>query len=160
MASKRKKRKYGIIRFLIGSFYGLAMLALFLGMGLGGYLVFRAQALIDGVLVGGPLSGLLYQYNSSQLYLGAAAVASIGLVGFLVFGSVGQILAMHRDRAMNASLQVQLLEDILELNEEVAKVAHKGRVDLCDGCGRLGSLQQIESSQWICRECRRQLRAS
>ncbi|HOW73720.1 MAG TPA: hypothetical protein PKY77_24225 [Phycisphaerae bacterium] len=159
MASKRKKRKYSIIRFLIGSFYTLAVVVLITGAGLGAYLVLRARALIDGVLVGGPLSGLLHQYNSNQLYLGAAAVASIGLVGCLVFGSVGQILAMHRDRAMNASLQVQLLEDILELNEEVAKASHKGRVDLCDGCGRLGSLQQIESSQWICRECRRQLRA-
>jgi hypothetical protein len=68
---------------------------------------------------------------------------------------------MQRDQAIGASLQVQLLEDILELNEEAARSSqvHSSRVELCEGCGRLGSLQQIESGQWICRDCRRQLRS-
>jgi hypothetical protein len=79
------------------------------------------------------------------------------MIGFLVFGSFGQLLAMQRDRSICASVQVILLEDILELNEEAA---HGTRVELCEGCGRLGSLHRIESGQWICRDCRRQLRSA
>ena len=155
-----RKRDYNIIRFLIGSFHTLAIAMLAGGIALAGYLGFRAEALRDGLIIGGPLSDVLHPYNSSELYLAAAATASVGLVGLLVFGSMGQILAMNRDRALATSLQVQLLEDILELNEEAAKSTHDGRVDLCEGCGRLGSLHRIESGQWVCRECRRQLRAS
>lgn len=154
-----RKRNYPIIRFLIRTFYALAILLLVLGVGLAVYLWLRAEALREGVLLGGPLSDVLHKYSSSGLYLGASIVASVGLVGFLLFGAVGQMMAMNRDRAIAAALQVQLLEDILELNEEAAKSSHRGRVDLCEGCGRLGALQSIESGQWVCRECRRQLRA-
>ena len=86
-------------------------------------------------------------------------VAMVGLVGFLVFGAIGQILAMNRDRALDTSLQVMLLEDILELNEEVVRSSRDVRVDLCEGCGRLGSLHKIESGQWVCRECRREFQS-
>lgn len=153
-----RKRDYAIIRFLIGSFYTLAIVLLIGGVGLAIYLGVRAEALRDGLLISGPMDGMLNTYTSSELYLTAAVVAGTGLVGFLIFGAVGQILAMHRDRALDTSLQVQLLEDILELNEQVAKSTQDVHVDLCEGCGRLGALQSIESGQWICRECRRQLR--
>jgi len=155
-----RKRDYPIIRFLVGSFYALAGVMLVGGSVLAGYLWLRAEALRDGVIFGGPLSDALSAYNSSELCLGAAAMAVGGLVGFLLFGAIGQVLAMQRDRAIHASLQVQLLEDILELNEEASRSAHPTRVELCDGCGRLGSLHQIDSGQWVCRECRRQLRSA
>ncbi len=154
-----RKRDYNIIRFLIGSFYTLAIAMLVGCVALAVYLGFRAEALRDGLFIGGPLSDVLRSYSSSELYLAAAIIAAVGLVAFLIFGSMGQILAMTRDRALATSLQVQLLEDILELNEETAKSTHDGRVDLCEGCGRLGSLHRIQSGQWVCRECRRQLRA-
>ncbi|HSW46721.1 MAG TPA: hypothetical protein VLM89_14255 [Phycisphaerae bacterium] len=153
-----RKRSYPIIRFLIRSFYGLGILMLLGGVGLAVYAWLRAEALRDGIILGGPLADVLHKNTSSELYLLAAALAAIGLVGFLLFGAVGQILAMHRDRAIDSALQVLLLEDILELNEEAAKSSHRGRVDLCDGCGRLGAIQAIESGQWVCRECRRQMR--
>jgi hypothetical protein len=158
MALMTRKRNYPIIRFLIRSFYGLAILMLLGGVGMAVYAWLRAEALRDGVMLGGPLSDVLHRYTSSELYLLSGALAAIGLVGFLLFGAVGQILAMHRDRAIDSALQVLLLEDILELNEEAAKSSHRGRVDLCAGCGRLAALQVIESGQWVCRECRRQLR--
>jgi len=153
-----RKRDYPIIRFLIRSFYALAILMLLGGVALAVYLWLRAEALRDGVILGGPLSDVLHKYTSSELCLVAAAVAAVGLVGFLLFGALGQMLAMNRDRAMDSALQVLLLEDILELNEEAAKSSYRGRVELCEGCGRLGALQMIESGQWVCRECRRQLR--
>ncbi len=154
-----RKREYPIIRFLIRSFYALAIAMLAGGAGLAVYLWLRAEALREGVLLGGPLPEMLDRFSSSDLYLTAIVVASVGLVGFLLLGAIGQILAMTRDGALAATLQVQLLEDILELNEEAAKSSHRGRVDLCEGCGRLGALQAIDSGQWVCRECRRQLRA-
>jgi hypothetical protein len=153
-----RKRNYPIIRFLIRAFYGLAILMLVSGVGMAIYLWLRAEALRDGVLLGGPLSDVLHKYSSSGLYLGDGIVASVGLMGFLLFGAIGQMLAMNRDRAMDSALQVLLLEDILELNEEASKSSYRGRVELCEGCGRLGALQMIESGQWVCRECRRQLR--
>ena len=152
------KRDYPIIRFLIRAFYGLGMLTLLGGVALGVHLWWRAEALRNGVIDTGALADLLHRYNASELMLAAAIVCSVGLVGFLVFGALGQILAMHRDRAINSTLQVLLLEDILELNEEAHKSPRGARVDLCEGCSRLGSLQQIESEQWVCRECRLQLR--
>lgn len=157
-----RKRDYPIIRFLISSFYGLAVIALLGGLTSAAYLWIRAEALRDGIILGGPLAGDLNSFRSSDLCLGALAAAGGGLVSFLVFGAVGQVLAMQRDRAMAASLQVQLLEDILELNEEAARASqmHDSRVELCEGCGRLGSLQRIESGQWVCRDCRRQLRSA
>lgn len=154
-----RKRDYPIIRFLIRSFYTLAIVTLVVGVSLGLYLWVRAEALRDGMIIGGPLSSTLHVYTSSELCLAAAMVAVVGLIGFLVFGSIGQILAMNRDRALDTALQVMLLEDILELNEEVARSSHDVRVDLCEGCGRLGSLHKIESGQWVCRECRRELQA-
>jgi len=157
-----RKRDYPIIRFLIGSFYALAGVILAGGLGLAAYLWLRAEAIRDGILIGGPLSEILHPFTPAELYLGAALAAGAGLIGFLLFGSMGQVLAMQRDRAIGSSLQIQLLEDILELNEHAAKVSeiHASRVEMCEGCGRLGSLQQIESGQWICRDCRRQLRSA
>lgn len=155
-----RKSDYPIIRFLIGSFYGLAFVMLAGGLVSGAYLWLRAEALRDGLIPGGPLAGALSAYDSGQLCLGAAAVIGGGLVSFLVFGAFGQILAMQRDRAISSGLQVQLLEDILELNEEVATRPDGARVELCEGCGRLGSLHRIESGQWVCRDCRRQLRSA
>lgn len=153
------KRGYPIIRFLIRSFYTLAIVTLVAGVALGAYLWLRAEALRDGLIIGGPLSNALHMYTSSELCLAAAMVAVVGLVGFLLFGTIGQILAMNRDRALATSLQVMLLEDILELNEEIARSSRDVRVDLCEGCGRLGALHNIESGQWVCRECRRELQA-
>ncbi len=155
-----RNRDYPIIRFLIGSSYVMAILMLLGGLAAGGYLWLRAEALRDGIIPGGPLAGALNAYDSGQLCLGAAAAAGGGLIGFLVLGAFAQILAIQRDRGINASLQVQLLEDILELNEEVATSSNASRVELCEGCGRLGSLHRIDSGQWICRECRRQLRSA
>jgi len=124
-----RKRDYPIIRFLISSFYALGAVSLLGGLSAAAYLWIRAEALRDGVLVGGPLAGALNAYNPAELCLGAAAAAGGGLVAFLVLGAAGQVLAMQRDRAINASLQVQLLEDILELNEEAARAseAHGSR---------------------------------
>jgi len=160
MATLARKREYPIIRFLIGSLYAIAVLLLIAGLASGGYLWLRAEALRDGLIPGGPLSNALSAYDSAQLCLAAAAAAGTGLLGFLVFGAFGQILAILRDQAINAALQVQLLEDILELNEHVAAAPASSRVELCEGCGRLGSLHRIDSGQWICRECRRQLRSA
>lgn len=155
--SMARKRDYPLIRFLIRSFYTLAIVSLVVGVSLGIYLWVRAEALRDGMIIGGPLSTALHTYTSSELCLAATMLAVIGLVGFLVFGAIGQMLAMNRDRALDTSLQVMLLEDILELNEEVARSSRDVRVDLCEGCGRLGSLHKIESGQWVCRECGREL---
>ena len=160
MDGMTRRRDYPIIRFLVGAFYGLAVLLLLGGLVSAAYLWLRAEALRDGVIFGGPLSDALNAYNSSELCLGAAAMAGGGLVSFLLFGALGQVLAMQRDRTIHASLQVQLLEDILELNEEAARSANPIRVELCEGCGRLGSLHRIDSGQWVCRECRRQLRSA
>jgi len=124
-----RRRDYPIIGFLIRTFHALGLVMLLAGVVLGTYLWLRAEALREGLVNEGPMSDLLHRYSSSELCLAAAVVASAGLVGFLVFGAVGQILAMHRDRAINSALQVLLLEDILELNEEAAKASH-GRVDL------------------------------
>ena len=154
------KRDYPIIRFLVGVSYAMAVLSLVGGLFCAAYLWLRAEALRDGVVFGGPLADALNSYDSSELCLGAAAVAGGGLCGFLLLGAVGQVLAMQRDRAIHAWAQVRLLEDILELNEEAARAAHPTRVELCEGCGRLGSLHQIESGQWVCRECRRELRSA
>jgi hypothetical protein len=151
-----RRRDYPIIRFLIGSFYGLAFLILLGSLFSAGYLWILADA-HRGDVVQIALSSRTY--DSSELCFGAAVIAGGGLVLFLLLGAAGQMLAMQRDRAINASLQVQLLEDILEQNEEA--VASQGsRVELCEGCGRLGSLHRIESGQWVCRDCRRQLRSA
>lgn len=157
--ARKRKRSYPIIRFLIGSFYALAGVVLVGGLALAIYLWIWAEAAREGVLFGGPLADMFRPLSPAELIVSAASSAGIALVGFLLFGSIAQVLAMQRDRAISSSLQVQLLEDILELNEEAAHTSqlHSSRVELCDGCGRLGSLQQIESGQWICRDCRRQL---
>ena len=155
-----RKRDYAIIRFLIASLYAMAVVILVVGLVSCGYLWLRAEALRDGIIPGGPFSSALNAYDSAQLCLGAAVAVGGGLIGFLLFGACGQILAIQRDQAINASLQVQLLEDILELNEEVATSNTGSRVELCEGCGRLGSLHRIESGQWVCRDCRRQLRSA
>lgn len=157
-----RKRDYPIIRFLIGSFYALAGLLLVGGLAAAVYLWICAEALRDGVFFGGPLAGALHPLSPAELYLSGAVAAAGGLVGFLFLGAIGQVLAMQRDRSLHNSLQTQLLEDILELNEEAARVSqmHASKVELCEGCGRLGSLQQIDSGQWICRDCRRQLRSA
>jgi hypothetical protein len=156
-----RKRSYPIIRFLIGSFYALAGSMLVGGLGLAIYLCIWAEAARQGVFFGGPLAGMFRPLRPAELYLAAAISAGVGLVGFLLFGAMAQVLAMQRDQAIGALRQVALLEDILELNEEAARSSqvHSSRVELCDGCGRLGSLQQIESGQWICRDCRKQLQA-
>ncbi len=151
-----RRRDYPIIRFLIGSFYGLAILILLGGLFSAAYLWILADA-HRGDVVRVPLSS--HVYDSAELCLGASVIAGAGLVLFLLLGAAGQMLAMQRDRAINASLQVQLLEDILELNEE-AVAAQGSRVELCEGCGRLGSLHRIDSGQWVCRDCRRQLRSA
>jgi hypothetical protein len=155
-----RKRDYPIIRLLIGSFYALAVLLLTGGVGSGVYLWLRAEAESSGDLRSWPVPGVLNTYSPGDLCLAAAVFAVAGMMGFLLFGSFGQLLAMQRDRSINASLQVQLLEDILEMNEEAALAAHGTRVELCEGCGRLGSLHRIESGQWVCRDCRRQLRSA
>jgi hypothetical protein len=157
-----RKRDYPIIRFLIGSFYALAGVMLVGGLCLAGYLWIFAEARRDQIFFGGPLSGILHPFSPAELYLAAAIAAASGLIGFLILGSIGQVLAMQRDQAIGTSLQTQLLEDILELNEEAARASQMRatRVELCEGCGRLGSLQQIDSGQWVCRDCRRQLRSA
>lgn len=155
-----RKRDYAIIRLLILSLYATAVLILVTGLAAGGYLWLRAEALRDGIVPVGPFASALNAFDATQLSLGAAVAAGGGLIGFLLFGACGQLLAIQRDQAINASLQVQLLEDILELNEEVAKSTTEARVELCEGCGRLGSLHRIESGQWVCRDCRRQLRTA
>jgi len=60
-----RKRDYPIIRFLIRSFYALAILMLLGGVALAVYLWLRAEALRDGVILGGPLSDVLHKYTSS-----------------------------------------------------------------------------------------------
>jgi hypothetical protein len=155
-----RKRDYAIIRFIIASFYAFAVMFLLCGLISAGYLWLRAEAMRDGILAPGPLAGALNTYDPSELCLGAAVLALSGLIGFLVLGAFGQTLAMQRDQAINASLQVPLLEDILEQNEEAALSTHGTRVELCEGCGRLGSLHRIDSGQWVCRDCRRQLRSA
>lgn len=155
-----RSRDYPIIRFLIGSLYAISIGSLLLGLGAGAYLWVWAEAWRNGVMPGGPLTETLNRFNSSQLGFAAAAVAGGGLVAFLVFGAFGQILAIQRDRAINAALQTQLLEDILELNEEITSTSRQSRVEICEGCGRLGSLHRIESGQWVCRVCRLQLRSA
>ncbi|GMV96143.1 MAG: hypothetical protein HRF43_17165 [Phycisphaerae bacterium] len=157
-----RKRDYPIVRFLIGCFYVLAGVALLSGFASGGYLWMRAENARAGSSFAGPLASALSPYSPAELRRGAVAAAGCGAIAFLLLGGLGQLLAMQRDQAMAGNLQTQLLEDILELNEEAARTSqvHSSQVDLCEGCGRLGSLQQIESGQWICRECRRQLRSA
>lgn len=138
----------------------LAILVLLASLLAAGYLWLRAEAQRDGYVLGGPLSDALSPYKSGDLLLGAVAVAGSGLFAFLLLGAIGQFLAMQRDRAINSANQVRLLEDILELNEELGMATKTKRVELCEGCGRLGSLHRIESGQWVCRECRRQLRST
>jgi hypothetical protein len=156
-----RSRDYPIVRFLIGSLYAIGILSLLSGLAGGAYLWVHGEALQTGVLAGGPFASALKPFKTSgQLYQAAAVVAGAGLVGFLLFGAFGQILAIQRDRAINASLQTQLLEDILELNEEITSASRQSRVEICEGCGRLGSLHRIESGQWVCRVCRLQLRTA
>jgi len=152
-----RSRDYPIVRFLIGSLYAIAILSLVSGLAGGAYLWFHGEALRTGIDLGGPFARF---QTSGQLYQAAAVVAAAGLGAFLVFGAFGQILAIQRDRAINASLQTQLLEDILELNEEITSASRQSRVEICEGCGRLGSLHRIESGQWVCRICRLQLRSA
>jgi len=153
-----RRHDYPIIRFLIGAFYALAAGAFVLALVVAGYLVVLGEALRNGLVIEGPVSQALNRYNSTQLFVAAGATAAAGLVLFLLLGTLGQLLAIQRDGAVNAARQVRLLEDILELNEEVARASSKKRVALCEGCHRLGALERIESGQWICRECRRQIR--
>lgn len=155
-----RKHDYPIIRFLIGLLHTAAVGGLVVGLASGAYLWLRAEALRDGLIPGGPFASLLNPYDSAQLCLAAAASASCGLLAFIVLGAMAQILCIQRDQAMNTTLQVQLLEDILELNEELATASSGTRVELCDGCGRLGSLHRIDSGQWVCRNCRRQMRSA
>ncbi len=156
-----RSRDYPIVRFLIGSLYAISIMSLLFGLASGAYLWVHAEALRSGVIAGGPLAGTLNQFTSSgQLYQAAAVLAGAGVIGCLLFGALGQILAIQRDRAINASLQTQLLEDILELNEEITLASRQSRVEICEGCGRLGSLHRIESGQWVCRVCRLQLRTA
>ena len=176
-----RKRDYPIIRLLVIVFHVVAALSLLLGLVCAGYLWLRAELLRDGIPVTGTWwvwGSVLSRYSSSELLLAGSVSAGIGLVLFLMIGAVGQFLAMQRDRAINSANQVRLLEDILELNEQLgaaplpttstdgspgapAVMATKTkRVELCEGCGRLGSLHRIDSGQWVCRECRRQLRSA
>jgi hypothetical protein len=157
-----RSRDYPIIRFLIGSLYTLAIFFLLSGLAGGAYLWVSAEAqrLPNSKPLNGPLGNTLYLAQPDRLCVGAAAMAGGGLVAFLVFGAFGQILAIQRDRAINAALQTQLLEDILELNEEITSASRQSRVEICEGCGRLGSLHRIESGQWVCRVCRLQLRTA
>lgn len=157
-----RKRDYPIVRFLIGCFYLLAGVALIGGLASAAYLWLRVESLREGIVLSGPLASALSPYTAAELSWGAVGAVACGVIAFLLLGGVGQLLAMQRDQARAGSLQIQLLEDILELNEEAARSSqmHSSQVDLCEGCGRLGSLQQIESGQWVCRECRRQLRSA
>ena len=155
-----RNRDYPIIRFLVGTLYAASVLTLFGGLAMGGYLWMRAEALSEGVMPGGPFAGTLGAFDPSELCLGAAVAAGGSLIAFLLLGALAQMLSMLRHRAIDSALQVQLLEDILELNEEVAKSSRPSKVELCDGCGRLGALHHIDSGQWVCRECRRQLRTA
>lgn len=155
-----RRRDYPIIRFLVAGLHALAILFLLVCLLGAGYLWLRAEAQRDGDVLGGPLADALSPYNSADLLLGAAVAAGLGLFAFLILGAVGQFLAMQRDRAINSANQVRLLEDILELNEELGMATKTKRVEFCEGCGRLGSLNRIDSGQWVCRECRRQLRST
>ena len=153
-----RSRDYPIIRLLIGALYGMAVLLLAAGVSTGAFLWLRAESISHGVVPRGPLAATLNMLTTDQLYLTAAVAAGGGVVVCVLLAALGQILAMQRDRAINGVLQAQLLEDILELNEQVASTESK--VELCEGCGRLACLQKIESGQWVCRECRRQLRTA
>jgi hypothetical protein len=158
MSSRPAHQNYPIIGLLIGTFYFLGVLVLMAGLGLAVFLLARGQ----GADV--PLSGAVVERLNvvapHQVKVAAGLAAGAGVVALLALGAVGQFLSMQRDRAINAGLQVQLLEDILELNEEVTAAAHGTRVEMCEGCGRLGSLHRIDSGQWMCRDCRRQLRSA
>ena len=61
------------------------------------------------------MPGVLNAYSPGELCLAGAVVAVCGLIGFLILGAFGQLLAMQRDRSISASRQVHLLEDILEI---------------------------------------------
>ena len=138
-----RKRDYPIIRFLVAIFHALAIIAVLLGLACAVYLWLRAELLRDGVPLRGPWADALNRYRSADLLLGAAASAGLGLLVFLVLGALGQFLAMQRDRAINSANQVRLLEDILELNEQIGTTSKTKRVELCEGCGRLGSLHRM-----------------
>lgn len=155
-----RRRDYPIIRFLVTGLHILAVVSLLVCVMAAGYLWLRAEAQRDGYVLGGPLADALSPYKSADLLAGAAVTAGVGLALFLFLGAAGQFLAMQRDRAINSANQVRLLEDILELNEELGITTKTKRVELCEGCGRLGSLHRIDSGQWVCRECRRQLRTT
>ena len=160
MEAMARTHDYPIIRFLIGAFYLSAGGMLAGGVAVGAYLWVRAEALRDGVIMGGPLSDGLIRYDAAALWLGASVAVAGGGVGFLLFGAIGQILSMQRDRAVHSARQIYLLEDILELNEDIANAPKVSRVDLCEGCRRLATLQRIDSGQWVCRECRQQIRTA
>ena len=152
-------RDYSIIRLLILALYGVAIVLLLGGVTLGALMWLRADALQAGQAPTGPLSSALDGLDSNQLIVAAAVTAAGGIVGFLLIGAFGQVLATLRDTARNAAVEVQLLQDILELNQRDPGAPRSTRVDLCQGCHRLAALQAIESGQWVCRECRRQMRS-
>ncbi len=155
-----RPRHYPFVRFVIGLCYGLAVAGLLAGLGGGGYLWYRAEAMTSGVVVGGPLYELIGTMPPAQLLLVAIGCAVGGLVAFLLFGTVAQMLSMQRDLSRHAAIHTQLLDSILDQSEEAQAAGKPNRVDLCEGCGRLGALHRIDSGQWVCRECRRQLRTA
>lgn len=160
MEPRVRPHRYAIIRLLTGTFYALGILVLLLGISAGVYLLARAASPQAAAELGGPVVSPLDNYAPGQLRLMAGGAVLLGFLGFLILGAVGQFLSMQRDRAISGALQVQLLEDILELNEEITTAASGTRVEMCEGCGRLGSLHRIDSGQWMCRDCRRQLRSA
>jgi hypothetical protein len=155
-----RDQDYPIIRFLAGAFYVLATAALLAGVGTGTFLWLRAEAIKDGIAPPGPLAETLRGYTSSEICLAAVIAVAGGVLCFLLLGSVGQLLAMQRDRAIHSAQQVQLLEDILELNEQSSGSLRNLRVELCDRCGRLASLHKTDDDQWVCRDCRREMRTA
>lgn len=155
-----RPRHYPFVRFVIALLYALAVVSLLGGIALGSFLWYNAETIAAVPLIAEPLYAGVGSLAPARVLLVAMGSLIAGLSGFLVFGTIAQLLTMQRDLAHNAAVQTQLLDSLLDQNEEALAAGKPSRVDLCEGCGRLGALHRIESGQWICRECRRQLRTA
>ena len=160
MEATPQKTQYAFARAVIGLLHILAVGCLVVGLVVGASVLIVVGGMNDGSAPSGWLAGMLNGLSREALRIVAVVASCGGLTGFALLAGAAQFLKIQRDRAANNTLQVQLLEDILELNEESVTASIQSRVELCEGCGRLASLHRIDSGQWVCRECRRQLRSA